>query len=1035
MGRLGDSEANGFGCGALKLSKHLRLEKFAARQFYRYCHCLILPLLPTDRDFCYFHPIVLPKHQPMPILETIFVTIAKEILKGAVKDKWKSQQREHRALAILKPLGLARLENEPKSIYAHALVDYGVDKEPPQLVLLFAQADVRAALEKTPEKLPATLDAHLHTNPDLKALKGFPSVKSLEEEIAQFQSIFEGFQRQAADPFMLKRINSMQDTLEKLEEENRINSFEYQVEKYLNLSIRDFAKNYFSRSQYVPLNGVKNNSTFSIDHSDDLTLVKGVGSRVAEMLKANGILTFADMASTSIDRYREILKQNSVSKFRDPSNWSQDALMIKSSDEIPSFGSRKNQEEFRPLDNYIEKWLNKTSSKLLIIMGEYGTGKTTFTKFITHQLACNYLNRDYYTLSIKDEKRRIPLYLPLRDFEKSMENFVSDKCSNGYNIKSLNFAGFKQRIDQDELLVIFDGFDEMTQKTDADEKERNFAKIRRLLLESSNSKFILTCREEYFQSREEMQKIFGQDVNTDIVHLLPFDDNQIHQFLRSHTDDPEGMWQQIENTFDLKDLAKRPVLLELIINHLPSLLKEKGKNGRIKASDLYRSCMKDEFKRKYDLSFLTRDDDRLEILKRLAVWMYVNDTLSFDTREIGGELKLQELFEVKATWEYEKRLSEFLTFTFLLREDDYRFRISHKSFRDYLTALVFVDEVNNNALLHFPKAMATQEIRNFMLEHPLDKKILLQWVLTAKQLPTEKAWQGTNAANLLLKLDKQILAGENLSDCILKEVDFSESNLSETSFHGAVLEGSAFSESILLAASIAKADFSDCSLDLTDTGLKSLVGIEKLFGLKALYCSSNPISDLSPLAGLPNLHTLSCDYNEISDLSPLADLPNLQTLYCDYNEISDLSPVTGLQNLQMLSCSSNQIGDLSPLADFQNLQRIDCHSNKISDLSPLASLHKLQFLYCHSNLIIDLSPLAGLHNLHTLYCHSNLISDLMPLAGLQNLQTLSCSSNPISDLSPLAGLPNLQTLYCDPNQISKKGIDMLKEELPNLRFG
>jgi predicted flap endonuclease-1-like 5' DNA nuclease len=55
--------------------------------------------------------------------------------------------------------------------------------------------------------------------------------------------------------------------------------------------------------------------------SDDLTQVKGVGENIAVMLRANGIKSFADMAATSFDRYKELLKANGMSKFRDPSQW------------------------------------------------------------------------------------------------------------------------------------------------------------------------------------------------------------------------------------------------------------------------------------------------------------------------------------------------------------------------------------------------------------------------------------------------------------------------------------------------------------------------------------------------------------------------------------------------------------------------------------------------------------------------------------------------------------------------------------------
>lgn len=55
---------------------------------------------------------------------------------------------------------------------------------------------------------------------------------------------------------------------------------------------------------------------------DDLTKVKGVGDRVAVILKENGIDTFKKMAKTHVDTFKTILKENGMSKFRNPAKWS-----------------------------------------------------------------------------------------------------------------------------------------------------------------------------------------------------------------------------------------------------------------------------------------------------------------------------------------------------------------------------------------------------------------------------------------------------------------------------------------------------------------------------------------------------------------------------------------------------------------------------------------------------------------------------------------------------------------------------------------
>jgi predicted flap endonuclease-1-like 5' DNA nuclease len=72
--------------------------------------------------------------------------------------------------------------------------------------------------------------------------------------------------------------------------------------------------------------------------NDNLTKVKGVGHNIAEMLKANGIASFADMAATSFDRYKELLKANGMSKFRDPSQWAARAAELAN---MPAPAARK----------------------------------------------------------------------------------------------------------------------------------------------------------------------------------------------------------------------------------------------------------------------------------------------------------------------------------------------------------------------------------------------------------------------------------------------------------------------------------------------------------------------------------------------------------------------------------------------------------------------------------------------------------------------------------------------------------------------
>lgn len=899
----------------------------------------------------------------MPILESAFSIIVKEIFKSATKQKWKSYERDHKVLAVLKNVKMAKLENDPKSIYAHALVHYGVDKETTDLVSLFAQADVRKAIERNPTDLYNALESNLHQNKELAELKIYPSVDSLQEEVEQFQNIFQTFQKQAADPFMLKMFNNMQEGMGKLLEENEKNSFEYQIEQHLENRIAEFKEKFLDKNHYIDLNGE------------------------VDVLKEALIKQSFEAGESFHERIEKGMK-----------------------------GEFENKKvEHCPLDTYINQWLQNTNSRFLVIMGEYGTGKTTFTKNLVYQLASQYLGHDY-SRSIHDEKRRIPMWLPLLRFEKSMDNFVSSLCTNKYGITSLSYAQFQKQFEEGKFLVIYDGFDEMTQKMNTDEKRRNLQQLRSLFDKGSGSKIILTCRKEYFQTEAEKRQLFNAP-DTEVVNLMPFDEGQIKQFLRSHSENPDELWDEIQNIKGLHDISKRPVLLDMLVEHLPDLLAKRIDGKPIKATDLYEACINKELERKLHVRMDISIKDRHRVLSKLATWMYVNDTLVFDVREIGAEIDFKEEFQAQTSSEVENRLNQFLAFTFLIWDNDYQFRLSHKSFRDYLTAQAFVKEINSGNIQFFSKAKLTDELQNFLLEQPLDKAILLQLILTAKSLNEENQWQGTNAASLLLKMDEKALAGQNLAGCLLREVDFSGCHLKGTSFHSAVLSGASFTKTIFEADSVVKADTMDCLLDITNENLTTLEAIEALTGLAILFCGINQVSDLSPVSGLSNLKQLVCDSNQISDLSPLSGLSNLERLVCDSNQINDLSHISRLYNLYELQCYFNGIRDLSPVSELPFLKILWCFTNQISDLSPVSGLTNLQELWCDANQISDLSPISGLINLQSLSCEANQISDLSPISGLTNLRSLRLGFNQISDLSPILGLINLQSLNCEENQI------------------
>lgn len=302
---------------------------------------------------------------------------------------------------------------------------------------------------------------------------------------------------------------------------------------------------------------------------------------------------------------------------------------------------------------------------------------------------------------------------------------------------------------------------------------------------------------------------------------------------------------------------------QLIVDYLPELIEEKGEKETINASDLYNKCIQDELRRKSsELEFIIPGKYRLEILQKVAVWMFMNDAMNFDTGLLERELNLRQYFKTDRAWEFEKYLNEFLTFTFLIREADNRYRISHKSFRDYLTARAFVEEIDSGKIELFAGNRTTWEINHFILEQNPGKEALLDLVLTARDLPEERQWQGTNAAAILLKIDKNILKGRDLSRCRLSYVDFKGCDLTGTKFQNANLGNCSFNETVLSAI------FQGTNVENS--------------GLYLSLCDLNDIKFLKEFKGLTRL---DLRFDQITDISPIRELKNLRNLYLSKNQM------------------------------------------------------------------------------------------------------------------------------------------------------
>ena len=208
------------------------------------------------------------------------------------------------------------------------------------------------------------------------------------------------------------------------------------------------------------------------------------------------------------------------------------------------------------------------------------------------------------------------------------------------------------------------------------------------------------------------------------------------------------------------------------------------------------------------------------------------------------------------------------------------------------------------------------------------------------------------------------------------------------------------------------------SLHLEGDKISDISPISKLTKLTYLYLNGDIISDISPIANLTNLVTLCLNRNQISDISPIANLKNLVKLSLSQNQISDINPIVNLTKLVELHLTDNQISDISPIRNLTNLNYLHLDFNQISNIKPIESLTKLKMLFLGYNQISDISSIGSLTNLSGLFLSDNNINDINSIKNLTKLSSLNLNNNKISNINSLEKLTKLSFLNLGVNQIS-----------------
>lgn len=495
------------------------------------------------------------------------------------------------------------------------------------------------------------------------------------------------------------------------------------------------------------------------------------------------------------------------------------------------------KEDLGDLDTYVDKWFEDRSKKHLSILGEFGSGKTWFSKQYAVRYIKKYLDNPHIN--------RLPIFISLRDYAKSysIKQLITDLLLNDYGFSLPSFDVFQELNRQGRFLLVFDGFDEMAQKVDYEVVVQNFNELAKVAV--SNSKVLLTCRTTHFRYERESRNVLSGKERTpaqslvtnqpgfEIINLEEFSDDKIVEVMAKIMGDPmeaKLYWERLKPIYDIPSIAHKPVLIPMLIDVMPQIVE----SSSIDAASIYRIYTERWISRSHEegRTYLKTKWLTLYFMKELAWSMIKSQNLKIFWKDIPKFI--DEYFNIDSK-ELDYYAHDLQSNTFLKRDHRGVFEFTHKSMTEFFVAYKFALELGaakNEYIVDIPPDSAlqlsvseltktfgytplTNEIIIFLKDMISDKTILKEIFSRSKQSSSDSSYLNSNLITILLimkeSFDSEDISRANLPNAELENSSFTNcnfdyANLSKCNMEKIVLHNSKFNNSNLAGSIIVRAD-------------------------------------------------------------------------------------------------------------------------------------------------------------------------------------------------------------------------------------
>ena len=380
-----------------------------------------------------------------------------------------------------------------------------------------------------------------------------------------------------------------------------------------------------------------------------------------------------------------------------------------------------NNDASAPVTDIVEelvRWSHTPSSdqpRLCALLGDVGTGKTTTSILVA---------RNLLELRKKGEPVPLPLYFDLRKISPNgLYDFglhiLLTKFLAGYTRQFTSANEILEIIHNENTLVIFDGLDELLVHLSLSDGQRlTHSLLDALNLSDSDSnsgnkaprtRLLLSCRTQYFRNLEDEVRFFDHDGahhNGDnitlILTLLPFDEDQIQEYLRRNVpdSDPNQLLDMIQSVHDLGALASQPVLLNMIRDILPAIEADSHGDRCVRSVDIYKRFVDGWLRRDMGKhSFIP--EHKIQLMTHLAWQVWRSGGRTWNAEQMDDWLlefcdEHKNIQRRSRDHTSDQLTQDFRTATFLTRRGD-NLTFIHSSFLEYFLAVRLRDSLFNQA--------------------------------------------------------------------------------------------------------------------------------------------------------------------------------------------------------------------------------------------------------------------------------------------------------------------------------------------------